>query len=346
MRISISLDMTTENWREARDYIIEAERLGVDTLWAPEAWGHDAVTPLGYAAAITSRMRLGTGIMQTGSRTPGLVAMTALSLAAMSDDRFVLGLGVSGPQVMEGWHGVTFSRAMRRLREMIDIVRLATAGERVEYAGEFYQLPLPGGQGKALKTNARPHKIPIYLATLGPAALELTGEIADGWIGTSFMPDHADVFTRHIAAGAERAGRSFGDIDLQVRARIAFGDDVDRLCQELKRDVAFSLGAMGSLRQNFYNRAVQRAGYTEAALEVQRLWLDGRRDEAIARVPDEVVMKSNLVGTDEMVRESIRAYRDAGIKGLWVQPQGATLSERIEALGRLCHLVEQVNLGS
>jgi F420-dependent oxidoreductase-like protein len=343
MKISISLDMTTENWEDARSYITEAERLGADMLWAPEAWGHDAVTPLAYAAAVTTKMRLGTGIMQAGTRTPALVAMTALSLAAMSNDRFVLGLGVSGPQVMEGWHGVPFQNSVGRMRELITVLRIAASGERVEFKGQHYELPLPGGQGKALRTNAAPHRIPVYLATLGPNSLELTGEIADGWIGTSFMPDHAEPFITRIEAGARRAGRSLADIDLQVRAQLAFGDDVERLCHGLKRGIAFSLGAMGSRSHNFYNRAVQRAGFEEDAREIQRLWLDGRRDEAVARVPDEIVLKSNLVGTDQMVRERLRVYRRAGVNALWVHHDSPALADRIEALARLCHLVAESN---
>jgi F420-dependent oxidoreductase-like protein len=227
VRVAISLRLSNEDWTAASAYVVEAERLGVDCVWSAEAWGHDAVTPLAFMAARTSRIRLGSGIMQAGTRTPALVAMTAMSLAAMSGNRFILGLGVSGPQVIEGWHGIRFERPLLRLRETIDIVRRAIRGERLEYHGALYELPLPGGEGKALRSAARPlAAVPIYLATLSPKSLELTGEVADGWLGTSFMPEHADVFFDHIAAGAVRAGRSLAELDLHAGGTVAFGDDL------------------------------------------------------------------------------------------------------------------------
>jgi F420-dependent oxidoreductase-like protein len=314
--------------------------MGVDYLWSAEAWGHDAVTPLAFMAARTSRIRLGTGIMQAGTRTPALVAMTAMSLAAMSGGRFLLGFGVSGPQVIEGWHGIRFEHPIQRLREMVEIVRRATRGERLEYKGRIYELPLPGGEGKALRSAAKPQpNIPIYLATLSPRSLEMTGEIADGWLGTSFMPEHARVFFEHLEAGAQRAGRSLSALDLQAGGVVAFSDDVDRLIPPRKPGLAFSLGAMGSRQHNFYNDAYKRAGYTDVALEVQRLWLDGRRDEATARVPDELVLKTNLLGTDAMVRRRLELYRDAGVTTLRVEPAGETLEARLATLGRLLDLV-------
>jgi hypothetical protein len=182
----------------------------------------------------------------------------------------------------------------------------------------------------------------VYLATLSPRSLELTGEIADGWLGTSFMPEHADVFLQHIAAGAARAGRSIADLDLHAGGTVAFGDDLALLIAPRKPGLAFSLGAMGSRQHNFYNDAYRRAGYEDAAVEVQRLWLGGRRDEAAARVPDEMVLATNLLGTDAMVRQRIRAYRDAGITTLRVEPAGTTLGERIGTLAHLMDLVESV----
>jgi F420-dependent oxidoreductase-like protein len=342
MRVAISLRLANDDWNAAADYVVEAERLGVDHVWSAEAWGHDAVTPLAFVAARTSRIRLGTGIVQVGTRTPALIAMTAMSLAAMSGDRFVLGLGVSGPQVIEGWHGIRYDRPVRRMRETVEIVRRAIRGERLEYTGRVYELPLPGGEGKALRSAARPHPaIPIYLATLGPASLEMTGEIADGWVGTSFMPEHADIFLEPLAAGAARAGRSLGDLDLHAGGTVAFGDDVEALIARRKPGLAFSMGAMGSRQHNFYNEAYRRAGYQEAAVEVQRLWLDGRRDEAAARVPDEMVLRTSLLGTDDMIAARIRAYRDAGITTLRVEPDGATLDARLATLARVLDLVRR-----
>jgi F420-dependent oxidoreductase-like protein len=340
MRVAIALRLTNDDWETASAYVVEAERLGADCVWAPEAWGHDAVTPLAFVAARTSRIRLGTGIMQAGTRTPALVAMTAMSLASMSGGRFLLGLGVSGPQVIEGWHGLRFERPVQRLRETVEIVRRAVRGERLEFKGEIYELPRPGGEGKALRSSARPQSpIPIYLATLSPRSLEMTGEIADGWLGTSFMPEHARVFFDHIAAGAARAGRSLAQLDLQAGGLVAFSDDVERLIPPRKPGLAFTLGAMGSRRHNFYNDAFRRAGYEDVAVEVQRLWLEGRREAAASRVPDELVLKTNLLGTEAMVRRRLDAYREAGVSTLRVEPAGETLDARLATLGRLLQLV-------
>lgn len=340
MRVAIGLRLeSSEDWEQAATYVVEAERLGVEFVWSHESWGLDAATPLAFMAARTSRIRLGSGIMQAGTRTPALLAMTALSLASMSGGRFVLGLGVSGPQVIEGWHGLRFDRPVRRLRETVEIVRRAVRGERVAYQGQIYELPLPGGEGKALRSSASPRPMPVYLATLSPRSLELTGEIADGWLGTSFMPEHARVFFDHIEAGATRAGRSLSALDLQAGGHVAFGDDVERLVAARKPGLAFTLGAMGSRTHNFYNDAFRRAGYPDAAQEVQRLWLDGQREEAATRVPDELAIKVNLLGTEAMVAERLRAYRACGLTTLRVDPGGATLDGRLATLARLMSLV-------
>jgi F420-dependent oxidoreductase-like protein len=263
----------------------------------------------------------------------------------LTNGRFLLGLGVSGPQVIEGWHGLRFERPIARMREIIEIARLVMSGERVEYKGRFYRLPLPDGEGKAIRSSLGPvaAPVPIYLATLGPKSLEMTGEIADGWLGTSFMPEHADVFFHHIAAGARRAGRSIDDIDLQAGGAVAFSDDVESLYAPRKPGIAFTLGAMGSRQHNFYNQAFQRAGYKELALNIQDLWLNGKREEASALVPDELVVKTNLLGTEEMVKQRIRAYRDVGVNTIRVDPQGRDMSERLETLGRFMRLLNEVN---
>ena len=343
MRVGIGIGGGRDGWEAAASYLQEAERLGVDSAWTSEAWGFDAFTPLAYMAGKSSRIKLGTSIAQAGTRTPAVIAMTALALASLSDGRFILGLGTSGPQVIEGWHGIRFDRPVTRMREIVEIVRRGVRGERVTYKGQVYELPLPGGEGKALRTSvsARPD-IPIYLATLSPRSLEMTGEIADGWLGTSFMPEHARVFFDSIEAGAKKAGRSLAQLDLQAGGHVAFGDDVERLLAARKPGLAFTLGAMGSRQHNFYNDAFKRAGYTDAAVEVQRLWLDGKRDEAAARVPDELALKANLLGTEAMVRERLRVYREAGVTTLRVDPGGATLSVRLETLGRLLGLVREL----
>jgi F420-dependent oxidoreductase-like protein len=322
------------------EFAVEAERLGVDSAWSAEAWGRDAVVPLAFLAARTTRLRLGTGIMQISARAPAMTAMTAMTLSAVSGGRFLLGLGASGPQVVEGLHGRPFARPLGRMRETIEIVRLAFAGEALRYSGRDHELPLPGGQGKALRLALDPDpQIPIYLATLTPKALELTGEIADGWLGTSFTPEHANAHLDHLAAGAARAGRSLSDLDLAVGGSVEFGDAVEEMIQRRKPQLAFTLGAMGSPTTNFYNDAYKRGGFEDAATEVQKLWVEGKREEATRRVPDEMVLQSSFLGTDQMVRERIRKYRDVGITTLRLDPAGRDAAARLDTLAHAIELV-------
>jgi F420-dependent oxidoreductase-like protein len=333
-----------EDWDQQVDFVREAERLGVDDCWSAEAWGQDCLTPLAYLAALTDRIRLGTGIMQVSARAPSMAAMSAMTMSTLSGGRFVLGLGVSGPQVVEGLIGQPFARPLERLREYLEIMRLAFAGEKLVYDGNQYVLPRPGGQGKALRL-AQPadDRIPIYLATLGPKSLELTGAMSDGWVGTSFVPESGDALIGPIAAGAEAAGRSLADVDIQAGGAVRFGDlDDPELLAPHRAGTAFSLGAMGSPTTNFYNDAYKRAGFEEACVEVQRLWVEGRRDDAVAAVPDDLVLQTNLLGDDEAVRARIRAYRDAGVDTLRLAPTGRTLDERLTTLGRALDLVAQV----
>lgn len=343
LKIAVGTGLADEDWEQSAIWVREAERLGVDSVWSNEAWGFDAATPLAFLAGMTSTIRLGTGILQAGTRSPANIAMTALSLASMSGERFSLGLGASGPQVIEGWHGVQFNSPMTRLRETVEIVRIAASGQRLSFSGKIYQIPLPGGPGKALQAGAKPRNIPIYLATLAPRSLQMTGEIADGWLASSFMPDHAGAFVEHIAVGARRAGRQLADIDLQAGGVVAFSDDVDALIPPRKPGFAFEIGAMGSPAQNFYAQAYERQGYGEVTRRVQDLWYERRREEAAQLIPDEFVLQSNLLGTPAMVKDRIRTYRDAGITTLRVQPEGKTLDERLATLGQLMELVLEVN---
>jgi F420-dependent oxidoreductase-like protein len=320
------------------EYVVEAEKLGAHSVWTAEAWGQDAITPLAYLAAKTSRIKLGTGILQISARAPSMTAMTAMTLATISNNRFILGLGASGPQVVEGLHGRPFAEPLTRMRETIDVLKLAFAGEKIAYEGRHVRLPLPGGEGKALRLALAPNPdIPIYLATLGPKTLEYTGEVADGWLGTSFTPEHADAHLDHIRRGAERAGRSPDDIDIEVGGTVAFGDPA-KLVAMLKPSVAFTLGAMGSPKTNFYNAAYRRGGFDEAAREVQALWVAGKRDEAAARVPDEMVLQANLLGDESEVKRRVRAFREAGVTTLRVNPMGRDFAERIDVLGRVIDL--------
>ena len=321
MRVSTGFihGYAVSDWNDLTTFAVEAERMGVDSIWSPEARGFDGATPLAYLAAKTSRIKLGTGVLQVGTRTPANMAMTAMSLYSMSGGRFLLGIGTSGPQVMEGFHGVIFDNPIQRTRETIEIMKQVFSGETVAYQGRTHRLPVREGQGKSIRAKAPGMpQIPIYIASLGPRNLRLTGELADGWKGTSFMPEHAGVFFDHIQQGAHQAGRSMGDLDLQAGGTVIFTDDVDEAVAALKPGLAFSLGAMDSRDFNFYNAAYSRAGYADEAKAIQALWLDGRRDEARRLAPSEMVLNSNLLGTDDMVKERIRAYRDAGLTTLSV----------------------------
>jgi len=343
MKVSISVGSAYydgSDWDGLVEYVKAADRLGVDTVWSAEAWGMEAVASLGYLAAVTDNIRLGTGIMQISARTPAATAMSALALDRISDGRFSLGLGVSGPQVVEGLHGEPFAKPLARLREYMSIVRMAMNGERIVHDGEHYTLPRPGGQGKALKLAIPPQPdLPIYLATLGPKSLELTGELADGWVGTSFIPEHADVMLGPIQAGAERAGRSLGDIDLQINSQIAVSEDVDALLDRARSGMAFTLGGMGSATTNFYNSAYSRAGYADVAERVQRLWVEGDKHAATAAVPDELLLDAYPIGTREMVAKRIAAIAAAGVDAIRIGPTGRTTADKIEHLEMTVDLV-------
>lgn len=332
-----------DDWDNDVEFVLEAEKLGVDICWSAEAWGQDAVVPLAYLAAKTSRIKLGSGIMQISARTPSMTAMTALTLASLSKNRFVLGLGASGPQVVEGLQGVAFKGPLGRMRETIEILRLAFAGEKLAYQGIYHQLPLAGGEGKALRLSQPGNlNIPIYIASLSPKSLAMTGEIANGWLGTSFTPDRGEEVIAQIEKGAIKSGKTLADIDLQVGGNVAFTEDLDAMVANKKAGMAFQLGAMGSAEHNFYNDAFKRQGYAEDAIAVQQLWLQGKRELAAMRVPDDMIIKTNLLGTEEMVKERILAYKNAGITTLRVSPEGNSLHERLETLARTMDLVKQL----
>src|SRR6201993_3480774 len=334
MTLSVGLSVTPQDphWLELAR---EAERVGVDSIWVPEFWAYDAFTPLAAIAARTERVRLATGIAQLGARTPAMLAMSAMSLQNISGGRFILGIGTSGPRVMEGWHGVGFSRPVRRTRETIDIIRMITAGERLTYSGEVYQLPLPGSEGAAIRSRAGACFVPVYVAALGPANLALTGELADGWIGNSFFPESAEVFFGLIGAAARRAGRSLSDLDLVVAVSVEFTDDVEAAGRRHAAGYAFTFGAMGSRGSNFYNKAFARQGFGDDVAEVQRLWAEGDRATAAARVPIEIGLGTNLIGPPDVVRERLRAYRDCGVTTLRVSLVGGGLPDRVADLAVL-----------
>ncbi len=332
-----------EDWDELVEYTVQADKMGVDHVWSAEAWGMDAIVPLAYVAAKTENIKLGTGILQISSRVPPMIAMTAQSLATVSKNRFVLGLGVSGPQVVEGLHGAAFAHPLGRLRECMEIIRLGLNSERVQYDGKHYVLPRPGGEGKPIRLSQPPRPdLPIYLATLGPKSMELTGELANGWLGTSFIPEHADVFMGPLKKGLEKSGRTLADIDVQVGGSFEVGDHVEKMIDARRPAMAFTLGGMGSAQTNFYNDAFRRAGYEDAAIEVQKLWVDGKKDQAIRAVPDEMVLKTNLIGTEEMIKERLKVYKDVGVTTMRLSTGGETWKERTDSLAEAVDVVKRV----
>ncbi|MFD8646632.1 LLM class flavin-dependent oxidoreductase [Streptomyces mirabilis] len=344
MRTSTTIEASGGSWPETVDFVIEAEKLGLDICWVAEAWGSEAPSPLGYLAARTERMLLGSGIIQLATRTPMAIARAAITLSQISQGRFLLGLGPSGPQVIEGLHGVPFDRPLSRMRETVEIVRQAAAGEKVLYTGREFQIPLPGGDAKPMRLSTRAeHDIPIYLATLSPRMLQLTGEIADGWLGTSFVPEGAkEAYFDHLDAGLNASGRSRADLDICQGAEVAFAEDEDALGTMVagrKKELAFSLGGMGSASTNFYNNAYSRQGWADVAAEVRERWQAGDRDGATELVTDEMVLGTTLIGTEDMVRDRLRVWRDAGVDTVRFYPAGETLDARLTTLGRALDLV-------
>ena len=333
MRIAVA---ATGSGHELVDFVVEAERLGADSVWTAEAWGYDAITPLAFLAGRTESIRLGTGIAQIGARTPAMLAMTAMSMQALSHGRFLLGLGASGPQVMEGWHGVRFDSPVQATRETIEIIRKATRGDRLDYQGRVFSLPLPDSEGRAIRSMAPPVDVPIYVAALGPRNLRLTGELADGWIGNAFMPETADAFLDEL-----RAGAGDRDLDLLIPVAVEFTDEADEAARRHARGYAFTMGAMGSRDKNFYNAAFTRQGFGDDVRAVQDLWLSGQREQAAERVPVEIGFRTNLLGPPDVVAERLRLYRDAGVTTLQAKLAG-TLDERLATLGQLLELTTTV----
>ncbi|GAA1830652.1 LLM class flavin-dependent oxidoreductase [Pseudonocardia ailaonensis] len=324
------------------EFVVEAEKLGLDVTWVAEAWGADAVSVLGHLAARTDRMLLGSGVLQVGTRTPVALAQIAATLADLSDGRFLLGLGPSGPQVIEGLHGVPFARPLTRVRETVEVVRQALAGEKVAHAGRTVAIPLPGGDGRPMRLSTRPVDVPVYLAALAPGMLELTGRVADGWLGTSFVPEGAAAYFDPLDAGLAAAGRTRADLDVCQGAEVAFAADEDELRRMVagrRGELAFSLGGMGSATTNFYSAAYGRQGWAEVAAQVRERWRAGDRAGAADLVTDEMVLATTLIGTEAMVRERLRVWRAAGVDTVRLYPAGETLGARLDTLGRAIELV-------
>jgi F420-dependent oxidoreductase-like protein len=317
-----------------------AEELGYDSVWTAEAYGSDAATVLAWLAGQTSRIKLGSDIFQIPGRSAAMTAMTAATIDQLSGGRMILGLGTSGPQVSEGWHGQRFGRQLQRTREYFDVVRMALRRERVVYAGETLQLPLPDGPGKPLKLTIAPvqEQIPIYLAAIGPRNTALAGEIADGWLPTFFSPEHVGMFRERLEEGAARAGRTLDGFEIAPQVSVHISDDIETARNFMRPALALYVGGMGSREQNFYNALVREYGFEQAADEVQDLYLDGKREEAMAAVPDALIDLVSLVGPRERVAERLAAYRDAGVGTLLASPVGFTREQQVEQMRTLAEL--------
>jgi F420-dependent oxidoreductase-like protein len=344
MRTATTVEGSAGNWAELTEFVREAEKLGLDVCWVAEAWGSDAPSLLGYLAGHTRTMLLGSGVIQVGTRSPVVIAQTAMTLAHLSGGRFLLGLGVSGPQVMEGLHGVPFAHPLARMRETVEIVRTVFTGEKVSFSGSQYRIPLPAGEGRPMRVSLPPVSMPVYLATLSPKMLELTGEVADGWLGTSFVPEGAAAYLSHLDAGLARAGRTRADLDICQGAEVHLVDEAGLAgaVASRKKELAFSLGGMGTATSNFYNDAYSRQGWADVAAAVRVRWLAGDRDEAARLVTDEMVLATTLIGTEEMVRNRLATWRDTGVDTVRLYPAGHTLAARLDNLGRAIDLVRSL----
>jgi F420-dependent oxidoreductase-like protein len=325
----------------------EADRLGFAVCWAAEAYGSDAPTVLAWVAAQTERIDVGSAILQIPARAPAMTAMTAATLDALSGGRFRLGLGVSGPQVSEGWYGVRFDRPLARTREYVEIVRAVLSRERLTHEGEFWTLPLPGGPGRPLRLTVHPvrERVPLYIAAMGPRNLALAGEIADGALLLFFAPEHAEeTFLAPLRAGRARAGAGLDGFDVVPTVPLAVGDDVASLADRFRPYTALYLGGMGSREQNFYNRLAARMGYEKEAAEIQDRYLAGDKAGAAAAVPRRFVDATTLLGPADRIADRLRAYADAGVTTLSVTPSGATLEERVAELRTAVAALERAGL--
>lgn len=343
MKLAIGFMPSGNDFAEMIEFVKGAEELGVDQIWMPEAYGTDAVTILGWLAAQTSRIKLGSAILQMPARAPAMTAMTGATLDLLSGGRALLGIGLSGPQVAEGWYGQPYTKPIQRTREYIDIMRIIwDREERLAYDGEVYKLPAEGGKGlgKPLKLMFKPsRRLPVYLASLGPKNVALTAELADGWLPAFFVPDRIDVFSDALKEGAARSGRDLSTLDVVVGATVAIGDDVpiDAVRSMAKMPVGFYIGGMGAREANFYNDLACRYGYEKEAKEIQDLFLSGKKQEAMALVPDSLVDSMGLWGDSGRIRERLDVYRDAGVTTLNCQ-LGGGIEQRLTQIRRLIEL--------
>ncbi len=322
------------------EIVQEAEQLGYDSVWAAEAYGSDTATVLAWLAGQTSKIRLGAGIFQMPARSAAMTAMTAATIDQLSGGRMIVGIGSSGPQVAEGWHGQRFAKQLQRTREYVAVVRMALARERVEFKGETMELPLPDGPGKALKLTISTvqERIPIYLAAIGPKNTALAGEIADGWIPTLFSPEHVSELRPLLQEGADRAGRTLDGFDIAPTVNVFVTDDLKAARDAMRPFIALYVGGMGSRKQNFYNNLVCRYGFEEQAKAIQDYYLEGKREEAMAAIPDALIDQVSLCGPKDVVRERLAVYRDAGVGTLGITPIAFTKEDRLQQLRLVAEL--------
>ncbi|MBK9740119.1 MAG: LLM class F420-dependent oxidoreductase [Actinobacteria bacterium] len=326
----------------------EADRLGYAVVWAAEAYGSDAATVLAWVAAQTERIDVGSAVFQIPGRTPANTAMTAATLDTLSGGRFRLGLGVSGPQVSEGWHGVRFDKPLTRTREYVAIVRKALAREKVSFDGEFFTLPLPDGPGKALTLTVHPVRehIPIYLAAIGPKNLELTGEIGDGWLAIFFSPENSAEIMAPLRAGRESTGQSMDGFDVVPTVPVVFGPDPAACADPIRPYSALYIGGMGSRDKNFYNQLATRMGYEAAAIEIQEKYLARDYGGAAGAVPFEFIDRTSLIGPRDRVRDRLSAYAEAGVTTLTIAAYSGDLQERVQTLRTMAEVLDESGLAS
>jgi F420-dependent oxidoreductase-like protein len=338
MRIGMALNYAG-GFKETVAELADYEKAGLDIVFVAEAYSFDAVSQMGYIAARTERLQIASGILPIYSRTPALLAMTAAGLDYVSDGRFTLGLGASGPQVIEGFHGVPYTAPLGRTREIIEICRQVWRRERLSYEGKHYTLPLPEGQGtglgKSLKLINHPvrSRIPIVIAAIGPKNVELAAELAEGWEPIFYMPEKAaDVWGASLAAGRAKRDPELGELDVVAQASLAIGDDVSGLLEFGRPMAALYIGGMGAKGKNFYNDLARRYGYEKEAERIQELYLDGKKDEAAALVPHELLESMSLIGSEGFVRDRVAAMKESGVTTINVSPFGRTHEERVRLI--------------
>jgi F420-dependent oxidoreductase-like protein len=338
MRLGATVGMRDEPDGLVR-YVQKLEAAGVEYLWAGEAYTADAVSTMGFLAAVTKKAHIGSSILPLYSRTPTLLAMTAVGLDKLSEGRFILGLGASGPQVIEGFHGVPYEKPLARTREIIEVCRQVWRRERLEHDGKVFQIPLPEGQGtglgKALKIIDHPLRadIPIHIASLGPKNVEMTAELAEGWLPLHYWPDRAkDVWGPSLEAGSAKRSSELGSLDIVAGGSLAIGDDVGHLREMTRPMLALYFGGMGAKGKNFYNDVLRGYGYEQEADDIQDLYLSGQKKEAAALVPDDLIAGMNLIGDEGFVKDRLAAFKESGVTVLNVQPIGPNGLKDVEKL--------------